>query len=315
MNMGNALFDEEIVEETNFRVLVVNDDEQEREQYLSGLGGDFDLSFSSNVQSAWEFLNSAPLPDAIILDVIIESEDNVKLCNLISETQFLQDVPIIFVSALNDPAVRSQAFELGGADFVSKPPMMTELLARLRRHTSLYRKTKKLESLIFIDPLTHLPNEAKFQQVLRVEWARCARYWHHLTLLVIRVDNLESIRELDGNDKYFATIAAVANGLTSAGNRPGDLVATLNNNKFAVLLSDCGHEGATLKAKQIMTKFENGELANTGASLYSTVGYAVAAPAGGGSPEALFRSVDNIMLEAQQAGKVYAVKGIIGVAE
>lgn len=315
--MGNALHKEDMVEETSYRVLVIDDNEVELKLYLKGLGQDFDVSFSPNAREAWELLNSTPLPDAIILDIMLPNEDGIQLCNRIKETQFMQDVPIIFVSLPTGPDIKSQAFEIGGADFVSKPPVMAELVARLKRHMAIYRKTKKLESLIFIDPLTHLPNASKFQEVLNVEWARCARYWHHLTLLMINIENLENIKESEGNDKYFSTIAAVAEGLASAGNRPGDLVATLSNDKFAILLSDCGHEGASLKAKQIMAKFENGELASTNSRLSSTIGYAVSAPAGGGSPDALFRSVDNIMYESQQRGKgkIYPVNGIIGVDE
>jgi diguanylate cyclase (GGDEF)-like protein len=315
--MGNALYKENIVEQSNYRVLVINDSEIELKLYLNSLGQEFDVSFSYNARTAWELLNSAPLPDAIILDIMTPNEDGLQLCTRIKETQFIQDVPIIFVSSLTGPSIKSQAFEHGGADFISKPPVMSELIARLRRHMALYRKTKKLESLIFIDPLTHLPNASKFQEVLRVEWARCARYWHHVTLLVIRLDNLEKIREVGGSDKYFATIAAVADSLTSAGNRPGDLVATLANDKFAILLSDCGHEGATLKAKQIMSQFENDKVVTTGTHLSCTIGYAVAAPAGGGSSEALFWAVENAMFEAQEngEGKICAVKGIIGVAE
>ena len=315
--MGKLLYKESIAERSQYRLLVINDSEIELKLYLNGLGQEFDVSFSSNTRTAWELLNSAPLPDAIILDIMTPNEDGFELCTRIKETQFIQDVPIIFVSSLTGPSIKSQAFEYGGADFIAKPLVLSELVARLRRHIALYRKTKKLESLIFIDPLTHLPNASKFQEVLGIEWARCARYWHHLTLLIIRLDDLESIRAVGGSDKYFATIAAVADGLMSAGNRPGDLVATLANDRFAILLSDCGHEGATLKAKQIMGLFESDKLFTTGAHLNCTVGYAVAAPAGGGSSEALFWAVENAMFEAQESekGNICAVKGIIGVTE
>ncbi|MFQ3208146.1 MAG: diguanylate cyclase (GGDEF)-like protein [Glaciecola sp.] len=315
--MGNLLNKEDSLQKTNCRVLVIDDSQIELTVYLNGLGKEFDVSFSVDTRTAWELLHSAPLPDAIILDIMMPNEDGLQLCNRIKETQFIQDVPIIFVSSLTKPSVKAQAFELGGADFIIKPPVMSELIARLRRHIALYRKTKKLESLIFIDPLTHLPNAARFQEVLGIEWARSARYWHHLTLLTIRIDSLDTIRKIAGEDKYFTTIAAVADGLACAGNRPGDLVATLSNNTFAVLLSDCGHDGAIHKANQIMSRFDNGELALPGTHLSCTISYGVAAPAGGGSPEVLLQAINNVMLESQQRGlgKVYAVNGIIGVTE
>jgi diguanylate cyclase (GGDEF)-like protein len=315
--MGNVLDREDSLKKTNYRVLVIDDSEIELKVYLNALGNEFDVSFSVDARTAWELLHSAPLPDAIILDIMMPNEDGLQLCNRIKETQFIQDVPIMFVSSLTDPSVKARAFELGGADFITKPPVIAELIARLRRHIALYRKTKKLESLIFIEPLTHLPNAARFQEVLGIEWARSARYWHHLTLLTIRIDNLDTIRKMAGEDKYVATIAAVAGSLACAGNRPIDLVATLSNDTFAVLLSDCGHEGATHKANQIMSQFDNGELALTENRLRCTISYAIAAPAGGGSPEALLQAVNNLMLESQQKGigGIYAVNGIIGVIE
>jgi diguanylate cyclase (GGDEF)-like protein len=316
-DISSAMYRESIPEQTNYRVLVIDDNEIELTLYHNGLGQEFDVSFSPNAHAAWGLLNSAPLPDAIILDIMMPGEDGLQLCSRIKETQFIQDVPIIFVSSLTELAVKSQAFELGGADFITKPPVMTELIVCLRRHMALYRKTKKLESLIFIDPLTHLPNAARFQEVLAIEWLRCARYWHHLTLLMIRIDNLDTVREIDGSDKYFSTIAAVANNFAAAGNRPGDLVANISNDRFALLLCDCGHDGATLKANQIMSTFDHSELANTAVHLSCTIGYAVAAPAGGGSPEALLQSVENVMFEALQhdTGKIHPVNGIIGVTE
>lgn len=315
--MGNAVYKEDLANDAKYRVLIIDDNEIELKQYDKGLSPEFDVSFTSNANHAWELLNSAPLPDAIVLDVMMPNDDSFQLCNRIKETQFMQDVPIIFISEQTESSIQSQAFDLGGDDFVAKPLMMTELLARLRRHMALYRKTKKLESLIFIDPLTHLPNASKFQDVLNVEWARCARYWHHLTLLVIQIDNLNVVRESEGSDKYYSTIAGVAESLASAGNRPGDLVATLSKDKFAILLSDCGHDGATLKAKQILTQFENREIANTDITLRCTIGYAVAAPAGGGVSESIFAAVNEIMFEAQnrETSKILGVNGIIGVDE
>ena len=313
--MGSALQIESDMENSTKRVLVIDDNEMELKLYFNGLGKHFDVSFAPNARTAWEMLNSAPLPDAIILDIMMPNEDGLNLCNRIKETQFIQDVPIIFVSSLTGPSVKSQAFELGGADFVTKPPMMTELIARLQRHIALYRKTKKLESLIFIDPLTHLPNEAKFKEVLGIEWARCARYWHHMTLLIIRVEKIQNIQEMHGNDHYFAVLSAVATTLSTAGNRPGDLVATLGNNEFAILLSDCGHDGAAMKAKQIEDMFKNEHISNT--NLGCTISYAVAAPAGGGAPEELFSAVDNRLFESHQmgAGKIYPVNGVIGIEQ
>ena len=303
----------------NCRVMVVDDNEIELKLYANGLSKHFTMVFAKSSCEAWDLLNRAPLPDAIILDIVMPNEDGIELCDRIKENRFTRDIPIIFLSALSSPTIKSQAFEVGGADFVTKPPIVSELIARIKRHVAVYRKTKRLESLIFIDPLTHLPNASKFREVLKQEWSRCSRYWHHLSLILVKVENMTLYRESYGKDEYYSLTASIADGLSSIGSRPGDLFASIGSDCFALLLSDCSLEGANLKAEQIMAKFAHPNFVvnqQVGAnSIDCTVAVAVAAPAGGGESEQLFQSADDLLFEAQQngVGKIYKKEEILGI--
>lgn len=302
-----------------YRVMVVDDNEIELKLYANGLAQHFTMMFAKSSKEAWDLLNRVPLPDAIILDIMMPNEDGLALCDRIKENQFTRDIPIIFISALSGPTIKSQAFEIGGADFVSKPPVVTELVARIKRHISVYRKTKRLESLIYIDPLTHLPNASKFKEVLKQEWSRCARYWHHLSLLLIRIDNMQQFKQDYGKDEYYSLTASIADNLCSVGGRPGDLFASLGNDVFALLLSDCSNRGASLKAEEVMNRFNNpNSIVNQQVNaqhITCTIGQAVAAPAGGGEPEQLFEMADDLLFEAQQrgTGQIYSNEEILGV--
>lgn len=301
------------------RVMVVDDNEMELKLYANGLAQHFTMVFAKSAAEAWDLLNRAPLPDAIILDIMMPNEDGLAICDRLKENQFTSDIPVIFISALTGPTIKSQAFEIGGADFVTKPPMVPELIARIKRHVAVYKKTKRLESLIYIDPLTHLPNASKFREVLKQEWSRCARYWHHLSLLLIRVDNMEEFKSSHGKDEYYSLTASIADDLSSIGGRPGDLFASLGNDIFALLLSDCSTSGAMIKANQIMSKFDHPTFVVnqqiSARKVGCTVGVAVAAPAGGGRPEQLFQQADDLLFESQQrgVGKIYQTNEILGV--
>lgn len=298
------------------KVLVIDDSELELKLYFNGLTKHFDMSFAPSANEAWDLLNRAPLPDCIILDIMMPNEDGLHLCSRLKENQFTQDIPIVFISSLTGPTIKSQAFELGGADFVTKPPMITELVARIKRHVGLYQKTKRLESLIFIDPLTHLPNSSKFHEVLNKEWARCSRYWHQMSLLLVEIDDLSKIMHEYGDDVYNSTVASVAESLNGVGSRPGDLLASLENSVFAILLPDCSHSGALQKAEQIIRIFDPTRLNNsTAPRLTCTIGLAVAAPAGGGNAEQLYKAADDLLFEAQQRGRgrIYETNQVIGL--
>lgn len=309
----------ELEQQPPYRVMVVDDNEIELKLYANGLTPHFTTVFAKSSKEAWDLLNRAPLPDAIILDIMMPNEDGLALCDRIKENQFTRDIPIIFISALAGPTIKAQAFEIGGADFITKPPMVPELVARINRHVSVYRKTKRLESLIYIDPLTHLPNASKFREVLKQEWSRCARYWHHLSLLLIRLDHMQQFKLDHGKDEYYSLTASIADNICSVGGRPGDLFASLGNDVFALLLSDCSNKGASIKANEIMSKFAKPSFVvhqqPSTKHITCTIGLAVAAPAGGGKPEQLFEMADNLLFEAQQKGngQVYKNDNILGV--
>nr|WP_136250915.1 diguanylate cyclase [Ningiella ruwaisensis] len=307
------------IEQQHYRVLVVDDNELDLKLYANGLSKHFTMSFASSTDKAWELLNRAPLPDAIILDVMMSNEDGIDFCIRLKEQRYLSDIPVIFLSSLSGPSVRSQAFDSGGADFMAKPPVMAELVARLNRHIEQYHKTKRLESLIYIDPLTHLPNEAKFKEVLNQEWSRCARYWHHLSLIYIHVENLNEVKKNYGNDEYFAVSASLADDLCSVGARPGDLFASVGEDTFALLLSDCSIPGAALKARQIQQKFAHPHFMarhpHAAEHLTCTVAFSVAAPAGGSSANELQQVTESLLLNSLnvKAGEIYSTSTILGI--
>ncbi len=74
-------------------------------------------------------LVDAEKPDLILLDLILSGADGIELMQSIKE---IADVPIIFLSAYGRHEVIAQAFDLGAADYVTKPFSSTELVARVR---------------------------------------------------------------------------------------------------------------------------------------------------------------------------------------
>jgi two-component system CheB/CheR fusion protein len=88
---------------------------------------------------------AALLPDLILLDIMMPAMDGYEVCRRFKEDERTRDVPIIFISALDDPVDRLRAFEVGGVDFITKPFQAEEVLARLRTHLALARVLTRLE--------------------------------------------------------------------------------------------------------------------------------------------------------------------------
>lgn len=79
-------------------------------------------------------------PDLILLDVMMPELDGFEVCRQLKADERLKDIPVLFISALDDTANKVRAFAAGGLDYISKPFQEEEILARVRTHLSLRRQ-------------------------------------------------------------------------------------------------------------------------------------------------------------------------------
>lgn len=84
-------------------------------------------------------------PDLMLLDIMMPDMDGFEICRRLKEDEKLREVPVLFISALDDPAGKVRAFAAGGVDYVTKPFQEEELAARVRTHLALGRMRKELE--------------------------------------------------------------------------------------------------------------------------------------------------------------------------
>lgn len=84
-------------------------------------------------------------PDLILLDIRMPGLDGFQVCTRFKEQEGLKDIPVIFISALNDPSDKVQAFAAGGVDYVTKPFHPEEVHARVATHIRLRGLQKQVE--------------------------------------------------------------------------------------------------------------------------------------------------------------------------
>jgi signal transduction histidine kinase len=84
-------------------------------------------------------------PDLILLDVMMPGWDGYETCSHLKAEPELTNIPILFLSALNDTENKVKALQAGAVDYVSKPFQREELLARVRTHVELSHLRKDLE--------------------------------------------------------------------------------------------------------------------------------------------------------------------------
>ncbi len=88
----------------------------------------------------------AKSPDLILLDIKMPDMDGYKVCKYLKADERTRDIPIIFISALNELLDKVKAFSIGGVDYITKPFQFEEVLARVKTHIALRNLQKQAEA-------------------------------------------------------------------------------------------------------------------------------------------------------------------------
>lgn len=87
----------------------------------------------------------AALPDLILLDVMMPEMDGYEVCRRLQTDDSTREIPVIFISALEDTKDKVKAFEAGGVDYITKPIQVAEVLARVEVHLALRQARHDLQ--------------------------------------------------------------------------------------------------------------------------------------------------------------------------
>lgn len=126
-------------------ILIVDDEPSNRETLVSILEADgYELSIAENGPQAIEKANQLD-PDVILLDVMMPGMDGFEVCKSIRKETKLAEVPILFLTALNDRQSLLTGLSSGADDFITKPFDRYELRAKLKSITRLNRYRKLID--------------------------------------------------------------------------------------------------------------------------------------------------------------------------
>ncbi|MBZ8181254.1 PAS domain-containing protein [Oscillatoria salina] len=84
-------------------------------------------------------------PDLILLDILMPEIDGYEICQQLKSDDRTRDIPIIFISALDDAIDKAKGFEVGGVDYISKPFQHLEVIARVENQLRLRMAQKQLQ--------------------------------------------------------------------------------------------------------------------------------------------------------------------------
>lgn len=131
---------------TSATILIVDDTPNNLQVLFSSLEtAGFKVLLAEDSASALQ-IAQAQNPDLILLDVLMPNVDGFATCSQLKAQAATKDIPVIFLTALDDTINKVQGFKLGGVDYISKSIEQEEILVRIETHLKLRDKSRGLAS-------------------------------------------------------------------------------------------------------------------------------------------------------------------------
>jgi diguanylate cyclase (GGDEF)-like protein len=220
-------------------------------------------------------------PDIVLLDALMPDLSGFECCARIQTLPDGKNTPVLMITGLDDRASVDRAFEVGAADYVTKPIHWAVLRQRVRRliqQAQLQRQleavNRNLQRLASIDGLTQVANRRHFDEYLEQEHRRVLRSQFcpanskltALSLILCDIDHFKLYNDTYGHQAGDACLQQVAQVISSCISRPLDLVARYGGEEFVVLLPETDADGAVHIATQILNRLRASAIPHLGSS-------------------------------------------------
>jgi phosphoserine phosphatase RsbU/P len=120
-----------VKELSDSRVLIVDDVKANVDVLVQALSADYKLSVALGGQQALDAVRRNP-PDLVLLDIVMPDIDGYEICRRLRAAEATRELPIMFLSSLEDVSDKTRGFEVGGNDYLTKPFEILEVKARVR---------------------------------------------------------------------------------------------------------------------------------------------------------------------------------------
>lgn len=202
------------------------------------------------------------LPNLILLDILMPDLNGYEVCVQLKRNPKTAQIPIIFLSALDDPLDKVQAFNVGGADYLTKPFQVEEVLARIHNQLSLKAAQDKILVLndqlqawvqdqnqklniansrlletSHVDSLTAIPNRSSlFTRLEQSLFLAKMDDAYQFALMYLDCDRFRTINQSFGYQVGDQVLQALVKRLQAL-IHPDDMLARIGGDQFAILIN------------------------------------------------------------------------------
>lgn len=288
------------------KILIVDDTLSDIKTLGEELKKDYKISFATSGKEALDIAMSEKTPDLILLDIMMPELDGYEVCKRLKAEMSTRDIPVIFVSAIDDDLVKVRGLELGAVDYITKPFFLPVVKVRIKTHLELIRHRDKVENISSLDRLTTIPNRPHFEDVFEMEWRHAVRGKRSLSLLMADIDSFTEFNDNYGPSAGDDCLRKVAEALSASIKRRTDYVARYGGGEFVIILPETDIDGAALVANMMREKIESLNIQHAYSQIADRItislGAAAMVPPPDSLSDVLKEGAEELLREAKQQG-------------
>jgi diguanylate cyclase (GGDEF)-like protein len=236
-------------------------------------------------------------PDLLVLDYDMPGISGPELCRSIRNDARWQRLPVVFLTARRDAASIEALFAAGADDYVTKPFVGPELLARV---TNRLERVRLFQALAYTDPLTGLANRRRGLDALETLRRLSDRHGQPFALAIFDCDRFKSINDGGGHALGDAVLRGIAAAL-GGHFRGEDVVSRWGGDEFVVGIYGMSGEDGRGRVADLLERVRAQRLGGAPGPVTLSGGLA-RYPHDGTDIEALYRAADGALYRAKALG-------------
>jgi len=232
-------------------VLIVDDVTQNIVILNSTLKDQYNTLFAKSGEEALKIAKENK-PDLILLDVMMPGMNGFEVCKALKNYEDLKNIPVIFVTALNDSGNESEGLNLGAVDYIRKPYNIDIVKLRVRNHLKMKEYRDELIRLSNTDRLTAIPNRRAIMEAFEREMKLAFRNQQPIGFIMLDIDFFKNYNDNYGHIAGDVTLYTVAQAISDSLKRPTDMVGRYGGEEFLCILPDTDKEGVMKKSQDML---------------------------------------------------------------